>query len=68
MCLKIHPPWSMPQETGRIGKLLLGEKSPYRLIGDHLFEKLTTKNYLLFRSGWHNANVNLANSMWMLVT
>jgi transposase len=29
----------MPEETGRIGKVLLGENDPYRLIGDHLFEK-----------------------------
>jgi transposase len=29
----------MPEETGRIGKGLLGENDPYRLIGDQLFEK-----------------------------
>src|SRR6266545_1192808 len=39
MCLKPQPPWPMPEETGRIGKLLLREKDPYRLMGDQLFEK-----------------------------
>ena len=29
----------MPEETGRIGKGLLGENDPYRLMGDQLFEK-----------------------------
>ena len=29
----------MPEETGRIGKLLLRENDPYRLIGDQLFER-----------------------------
>ena len=39
MCLKVQPPWPMPEETGRIGKALLKENDPYRLIGDQLFEK-----------------------------
>lgn len=39
MCLKTQSPWPMPEETGRIGKGLLGENDPYRLIGDQLFEK-----------------------------
>jgi len=39
MCLKVQPPWPMPEETGRVGKILLKENDPYRLIGDHLFEK-----------------------------
>ena len=39
MCLKIQSPWVMPEETGRIGKLLLRENDPYRLIGDQLFER-----------------------------
>ena len=39
MCLKTQSPWKMPEETGRIGKLLLRENDPYRLIGDQLFEK-----------------------------
>ena len=45
MCLKIQPPWPMPKETGRIGKILLGDKSPYRLIGDQLFEKLNEADF-----------------------
>ena len=40
MCLKIQPPWPMPGETGRIGKILLEGKNAYRLIGDELFEQL----------------------------
>jgi transposase len=39
MCLKTQSPWPMPEETGRIGKRLLGENDPYRLIGDQLFAK-----------------------------
>ncbi len=39
MCLKTRSPWPMPEETGRIGKMLLGENDPYRLIGDQLFAK-----------------------------
>lgn len=39
MCLKVKPPWRMPEETGRIGKMLLKENDPYRLIGDQLFGK-----------------------------
>jgi len=29
----------MPEETGRIGRMLLKENDPYRLIGDRIFEK-----------------------------
>ena len=39
MCLKIQTPWPMPVETERIGKRILEEHDPYRLIGDQLFEK-----------------------------
>jgi transposase len=39
MCLKSQSPWPMPEETGRIGRMLLKENDPYRLIGDRLFEK-----------------------------
>jgi transposase len=39
MCLKSQSPWSMPEETGRIGRMLLKGNDPYRLIGDRLFEK-----------------------------
>lgn len=39
MQLKVQPPWAMPEETGQIGKILLRENDPYRLIGDQLFEQ-----------------------------
>lgn len=39
MCLKIQSPWPMPEETERVGKILLGDNDPYRLMGDRLFEK-----------------------------
>ena len=39
MCLKTQSPWPMPEETGRIGKMLLEEQDPYRMIGNQLFEK-----------------------------
>jgi transposase len=45
MCLKIHPPWPMPEETKRIGRKLLKENDPYRLIGDQLFEQLHEEEY-----------------------
>ncbi len=45
MCLKIQPPWPMPKETGRVGLILLDEKSPYRLIGDNLFENLNEADF-----------------------
>ena len=28
MCLKVQPPWPMPEETGQIGKALLKENDP----------------------------------------
>jgi transposase len=45
MCLKIQPSWSMPHETERIGQLLLAKESPYRLIGDKLFETLSEQEF-----------------------
>lgn len=45
MCLKIQLPWPMPEETGRIGRMLLKENDPYRLIGDQLFEKLNEEEF-----------------------
>jgi hypothetical protein len=45
MCLKIHLPWSMPEETKRIGQKLLKANDPYRLIGDQLFEQLYEEEY-----------------------
>ena len=40
MCLKVHAPWQMPDETRRIGQQLLDENNTYRLIGDKLFAQL----------------------------
>ena len=45
MCLKIRPPWPMPEETRRIGESLLDEDDPYRLIGEQLFEKLNEEEF-----------------------
>ena len=45
MCLKIQPPWPMPAETERIGKILLKENDTYRLIGDRLFEQISEEEY-----------------------
>ena len=46
MCLKSQSPWPMPAETGRIGKRLLKENDPYRLIGDQLFEKWKEEEFV----------------------
>jgi transposase len=35
----------MPEATGRIGKQLLREDDPYRLIGDHLFEEWREEDF-----------------------
>ena len=45
MCLKVQPPWQMPDETQRIGQHLLDEKNTYRLIGDELFLKMNEKDF-----------------------
>jgi transposase len=45
MCLKVQPPWGMPAETAAIGKAILKEDSPYRLIGDRLFERYSENDY-----------------------
>lgn len=45
MCLKIHPPRPLPEEMKRIGRTLLKENDPYRLIGDQLFEQLQEEEY-----------------------
>ncbi len=39
MCLKVQEPWPMPEETAMVGKVILKEDSPYRLIGEKIFEK-----------------------------
>lgn len=45
MCLKVQEPWPMPAETARVGKALLEEASPYRLIGEQIFEKFHEQDY-----------------------
>ena len=45
MCLKIQPPWQLPDETRRIGQHLLDEHNSYRLIGDKLFAKLSEQDF-----------------------
>jgi transposase len=45
MCLKIRPPWPMPTDTGEVGKILLKADSPYRMIGDELFEQFKEDDY-----------------------
>ena len=45
MCLKVHPPWLMPLTTAAVGKAILKEESPYRLIGDRLFDEYSEYDY-----------------------
>jgi len=45
MCLKVQEPWPMPEETARVGRVILKEESPYRLIGEKLFEKFSEQDY-----------------------
>jgi transposase len=45
MCLKARPPWPMPAETAAVGKAILKEDSPYRLIGDRLFDRYSEYDY-----------------------
>ena len=39
MRLKAQAPWPMPADTAAVGKVILKEDSPYRLIGEKIFEK-----------------------------
>jgi len=45
MCLKVQEPWPMPEETARVGEVILKEDSPYRLIGEKLFERFQEQDY-----------------------
>ena len=45
MCLKVQPPWPMPDETAAVGKVILKADSPYRLIGDQLFNQVREEEY-----------------------
>jgi transposase len=39
MCLKVQAPCPMPADTAVVGKAILKADSPYRLIGEKIFEK-----------------------------
>jgi len=45
MCLKVHSPWPMPEDTAAVCQPLLAENSPYRLIGDCLFDQFSEQAY-----------------------
>jgi len=45
MCLKVHGPWPMPVETAAVCQNLLPENSPYRLIGERLFDEFPERAY-----------------------
>lgn len=45
MSLKIQPPRPMPPETASVGQVLLKEDSPYRLIGEQLYEEFRDEDF-----------------------
>lgn len=45
MSLKIQMPRPMPEDTGRIGQILLKENSPYRLIGEELYAEFREEEF-----------------------
>ncbi len=45
MCLKAQAPWPMPAETAAVGEALLKADSPYRLVGDKLFSRLSDTDF-----------------------
>src|SRR5690606_22452876 len=45
MCLKPQPPRPMPEDTGRVGAALLDPDSPYRFIGDVLYEQFHDEEF-----------------------
>ena len=47
MSLKIRPPWPIPAETEKVGKVLLKEGSVYRYVGERLFEKIKRKQRII---------------------
>lgn len=46
MSLKLHPPRRMPADTAQVGSKLLPVDSPYRLIGDQLFEQYRDEDFV----------------------
>lgn len=45
MCLKAQAPWPMPVEIATVGEALLRDDSPYRLVGDKLFTRLSDTDF-----------------------
>ena len=45
MSLKIQPPRAMPADTGAVGRALLKESSPYRLIGEQLYAEFRDEDF-----------------------
>lgn len=46
MSLKLQPPRAMPADTALVGSKLLSANSPYRLIGDQLFEQYRDEDFV----------------------
>lgn len=45
MCLKPQPPRPMPEDTGRVGATLLDADSPYRFIGEVLYDQFHDEDF-----------------------
>lgn len=45
MSLQVHEPWPMPADTAAVGQTVLKGESPYRLIGEQLFEKIREADF-----------------------
>jgi len=45
MCLKVHSPWPMPEDTAAVCQPLLPENNPYRLIGERLLDQFSEQAY-----------------------
>ncbi|MDP2995474.1 MAG: hypothetical protein Q8N46_10185 [Anaerolineales bacterium] len=63
----MQPPWTMPEETGRVGKLLLDEKNTYRLIGDEIFIKLNEEDYADLYSAEGKPGISTVNLAFVTV-
>jgi hypothetical protein len=56
MSLKIQPPRPMPADTAAVGRVLLKENSPYRLIGEQLYVEFRDEDFAdpPPSSSWYN--------------
>ena len=45
MCLKVRLPWPMPADMAAVGKIILKEDNPYRMIGDKIFDRYSEEDY-----------------------